>query len=312
MRPPEDSWEEWLEEATAGIASNSLARSVRRELRAHLIETVAAVRDENLDGDDAAREALRRMGNPHTVCREWQARVAGGGALLPAALALAALLQLFSWDGRQYLLMSWLLVGLAVLASRRFQAWLHDAAVLLAGIWRGTVSGINTGVAWSGPLLQVGPVGLVTGLAASLEPVWKGLPILGLSGPLTALTLLLIVLGTPISVFMAMAFARRSDVGVAPDAATMRGGLALILGFAAGAVGGWIVEALVLSAIGFRPYSPYPPHPALLAYLASFAQTRLSPVTLLYAILVLGSAWLTMGIAAFRRAWAEHQDAARD
>ena len=111
----EETWAEWLEQATAGIASNSLARSVRRELRAHLAEMMAAA-GEGKDTDEAAREVLSRMGDPRVVGREWQMRLAGGGALAPAALALAALLQVFAIDSRASLLLSWLLVGFAMLA----------------------------------------------------------------------------------------------------------------------------------------------------------------------------------------------------
>lgn len=43
MRPSDLKRDEWLEAATEGIASNAMARSVRRELRTHLAETAAAL-----------------------------------------------------------------------------------------------------------------------------------------------------------------------------------------------------------------------------------------------------------------------------
>jgi|GEM_PF-2803707 len=80
-------WRAYLEEVTAGVNDNADARAVREELRAHLEEArQRPMAEEGLDSEDAAREALGRMGAPQTVaaalraryCVDW-ARIARAG-----------------------------------------------------------------------------------------------------------------------------------------------------------------------------------------------------------------------------------------
>jgi len=65
-------WDEYVEEATARIASRRTARDVRRELRDHLETAAQALVAEGLSRDDAEDEAMRRFG-PVDVLRDHDA-----------------------------------------------------------------------------------------------------------------------------------------------------------------------------------------------------------------------------------------------
>ncbi|MCL8209311.1 MAG: permease prefix domain 1-containing protein [Actinomycetia bacterium] len=296
MRLSEGTWEDWLEEATAGITSNAMARSVRRELRAHLEEIAEGLRADGLSEEEVRGEALRQMGDPHAVGRDWQARVAGSSAVELVALALAAVFQIAGWYWKPYFPYSWLLVGLAVVVSRPLRAWVRDAGIVLAGVARGTVSGLTDTTSWGRTARNIGVVGLVTGFVAATEQLWFGQAVAFLAAWVKEATGVLIMLGTPVSVLAAIRKARRSAGAVDPDGASVQGAVILFIGFVGGAVLGCLTDGVVLTAMRVHTY----PNPAV--FVTSFAERILVPVTALYAFLVLFLAWATIGTVALRAA----------
>lgn len=93
-------WQAYLEEATAGLRNNAIARTVREELRAPLEEARQRVMaEEGLDAEEAAREAVRHMGAPQAVGAalrarhsvDWPRVVSAGAAAGVAGAAVFAL-----------------------------------------------------------------------------------------------------------------------------------------------------------------------------------------------------------------------------
>lgn len=138
MGPYERHWEEWLEEAMAGIVSNALpapcAVNCAPTWRRSPSGSVRRVSQRRRPDRRPSSGWETPMPSDVIGRRVWRAaaQCPGGGA------ALAAVLHIASWKWGPFFQPSWLLVGLAALASRPLRAWGHDAGVVLAGVARGT------------------------------------------------------------------------------------------------------------------------------------------------------------------------------
>lgn len=189
-------WDEYVEDATAAIASRQRARDVRGELRDHLESSVESLMAAGMERDKAEEEAMRRLGPVDLLARQFRRHYRAWAPLWPAAAAIAGAVAAATCFGLREtaggaLLAAWTLVWSALHARSFVAVWrqpwsLPRREALLSRLQAARPfagAGLVAAPCIVASTRLVGAIGPVAVLLAAAVVAWAWLAALHMVGP---------------------------------------------------------------------------------------------------------------------------------